>query len=414
MENLFRQEVIANRSQGLTGEVSLVYPPAFKWLTILILTVVSVTFIFLIQGNYTRKENVVGVLQPNTGIMKLNAPQNGIIVELLVDEGETVKKNQPLLRIMSEKHGVEGFELNQALINQYQFQINSLNQQLLDLDSKHKLEAIALESEQNSLTKRINEIKNQDDTFDKRIRMNEKIVQRVESLAGTGFVSELELMRQNDTLLALRQQKSVMKSERLTISNQLHQIKNQISQQPITHEAERSLLLTQISTLKGELSTLKQQRLGEVRSPVEGTVTGLLAKIGQSINQQQILLSLLPKDSFMQAVIYIPTSAFGFIEKGQLTQLRYHAFPYQRFGTYQGYITQISANVILPTETDIPGLITVPSYRVVVSLAAQNVMAYGREHPLRSGMKLDADIVIEQRSLLSWLFDPVLSIKGRI
>jgi len=56
----------------------------------------------------------------------------------------------------------------------------------------------------------------------------------------------------------------------------------------------------------------------------------------------------------------------------------------------------------------------VPSYRVVVALNNQMIQAYGRNIPLRSGMKLDADIVIEQRSLLRWLFDPVFSIQGQL
>jgi membrane fusion protein len=414
MKQLFRQEVIDKRTQRLSGVVSLVQPPIFKWLTILIVLVVIVSLVFLSLGNYTRKESVSGVLQPNTGIMRLSAPQNGVITELLVEEGQVVKKNQPLLRIMSEKHGVKGFELNQALINQYQFQIKNLKQQLIDQVTQQQFETTALKDEQASLSKRLFQLDQQSGTFAKRIQINEKIVKQVSSLAGTGFISDLELMRQRDSLLALQQQKSAMKSERLLTNNQLQQNSSRLSQLPIEQEKARNALTTQLSQVNSQLSTIEQQRLGELRAPMDGKVTGLLAKLGKSVNSQQNLLSILPEASFMQAIIYVPTSAFGFIAQGQLTQLRFHAFPYQRFGIHEGQVEQISSSVILPTETDIPGLITVPSYRVVVSLNAQNIIAYGREHPLRSGMKLDADIVIEQRSLLRWLFDPVFSIQGRI
>jgi membrane fusion protein len=211
----------------------------------------------------------------------------------------------------------------------------------------------------------------------------------------------------------LKQQMSAINSERLSINSQRQQNSSRLSQLPIEQAKAKDLLETQLSKLQSQLVTIEQQRLGELRAPTDGKVTGLLAKVGKSVSSQQKLLSILPKFSFMQAVIYVPTSAFGFIEEGQSTQLRYHAFPYQRFGIHQGEVEQISSNVILPSETDMPGLITVPSYRVVVTLNSQNISAYGREHPLRSGMKLDADIVIEQRSLLRWLFDPVFSIKGQ-
>ena len=122
MEKLFRQEVIDKKKHRLEGTISLVQPPVFKSLTLLILLVVIISLVFLSLGSYTRKEKVSGVLQPDTGIIKLGAPQSGIIAELMVQEGQLVKKNQPILRIISEQHGIDGVELNQSLINQFQFQ----------------------------------------------------------------------------------------------------------------------------------------------------------------------------------------------------------------------------------------------------------------------------------------------------
>ena len=70
--------------------------------------------------------------------------------------------------------------------------------------------------------------------------------------------------------------------------------------------------------------------------------------------------------------------------------------------------------MILPEEASTPGVLTEPAYRVVVALNDQSIQAYGKATALRAGMRLDADIVIEERSLLRWLFDPVFSIKGQL
>ncbi|WP_323744769.1 HlyD family efflux transporter periplasmic adaptor subunit [Pseudoalteromonas sp. PPB1] len=136
--------------------------------------------------------------------------------------------------------------------------------------------------------------------------------------------------------------------------------------------------------------------------------------MGKSVNAGQNLLSILPQGSQMQAIIYVPTSSFGFINLGQETKLRYHAFPYEKFGIYNGTVEQVSNSVILPDETSTPGVIQQPAYRVVVALEAQQITAYGKQTPLRAGMMLDADIIVEERSLLRWLFDPVFSIKGQL
>jgi membrane fusion protein len=55
-----------------------------------------------------------------------------------------------------------------------------------------------------------------------------------------------------------------------------------------------------------------------------------------------------------------------------------------------------------------------PMYRVTVTLARQHVMAYGREQPLAAGMQLEADVLLERRRLVEWMFAPVLGIAGRV
>ncbi len=234
------------------------------------------------------------------------------------------------------------------------------------------------------------------------------------SLAETGYISDLELKRQNDVLLTLKQQSSSIQSEKLTLHNQIEQIDNQQVQLPIEQQKITAQLETQIKDVKVQLASIKQQRLGELRAPVDGVVSGLLVKLGKSVTSNQNLVSILPVGSSMQAIIYVPTEAFGFIEKEQETRIRYHAFPYEKFGIFKGKVTEVSANVILPNETDTPGIISQPSYRIVIELDDENIRAYGKEIPLRSGMRLDADVIIEERSLIHWLFDPVFSIEGRL
>ena len=70
--------------------------------------------------------------------------------------------------------------------------------------------------------------------------------------------------------------------------------------------------------------------------------------------------------------------------------------------------------ILLPTEVDMPVSLTEPVYQVNVQLDQQQIAAYGEQVPLQAGMLLSADIVLEQRSLLSWLFEPLFSLRGRL
>jgi membrane fusion protein len=50
---------------------------------------------------------------------------------------------------------------------------------------------------------------------------------------------------------------------------------------------------------------------------------------------------------------------------------------------------------------------------VDVKLDKQAVSAFGQEFSLRPGMLVNADLLLEKRTLLEWMFEPVMQLKGR-
>ena len=113
--------------------------------------------------------------------------------------------------------------------------------------------------------------------------------------------------------------------------------------------------------------------------------------------------------------LLIPVRSVGFIESGQSLAIRYDAFPYQKFGIYQGKVSQLSKTLLLPNELlNAPTLVNEPVYRVTALLDKPNVQAYGKDFSLKPGMTLSADISLGDRSLIQWLLEPIYSLKGRI
>jgi membrane fusion protein len=99
--------------------------------------------------------------------------------------------------------------------------------------------------------------------------------------------------------------------------------------------------------------------------------------------------------------------------------LRYQAFPYQKFGHQSGQVVQVSKAPLQPSELaglPLAGAMTSgePLYRITVRLDKQDVAAYGATQALAPGMQLDADVVLDRRRLIEWIFEPVLGIAGRV
>jgi membrane fusion protein len=170
----------------------------------------------------------------------------------------------------------------------------------------------------------------------------------------------------------------------------------------------------QMSELQEGLAQVEARRETVIRAPVSGVVTNIAVNLGQSVAADAPLATVLPKGSGLHVELLVPTRAIGFVKTGQDVMLRYDAFPYERFGQYHGKIVDIGRNVWSPGDRVGPLSAKEPVYRVDVGLDRQAVAALGQEFPLRPGMSVNADLLLEKRTLFEWIFEPVIKLKERI
>jgi len=129
-------------------------------------------------------------------------------------------------------------------------------------------------------------------------------------------------------------------------------------------------------------------------------------------------LKLLETEGLVRRVhggaLLVPSRAIGFIEPGSRVVLRYQAFPYQKFGQQYGRVTDISRSALSPP--DIAALMgqqaqqQEPLYRIQVKLDSQQISVYGKPEPVKPGMALEADILMERRRLIEWVFEPLYGV----
>jgi membrane fusion protein len=95
--------------------------------------------------------------------------------------------------------------------------------------------------------------------------------------------------------------------------------------------------------------------------------------------------------------------------------VRFLAYPHQKFGSHQARIVAIASSPLPPPEMGYvpPDGTREPLYRIKAALKSQTISAYGRSEPLQAGMQVEADIQLDRRRLIEWIFEPVLSLAGR-
>jgi membrane fusion protein len=135
--------------------------------------------------------------------------------------------------------------------------------------------------------------------------------------------------------------------------------------------------------------------------------------VGKPADPRQLQLTILPDGSVLQAELFVPTRAAGFVRSGQQVRILYDAFPYQNFGTYAGRVVKVSHTVLTPGDVAAPVELHEPAYRVTAALDRPDVSAYGDRIPLQPDMLLRADIILDSRTLAAWLLNPVLGAGSR-
>jgi membrane fusion protein len=253
------------------------------------------------------------------------------------------------------------------------------------------------------------QLEDQRNIQNERLKLSESFVSTGATLSASGALPAIELKRREQAALEQKQNLAGLDQQITARRTQLTDARHTLEQLPIV-AAER------IRVLRGDLSW-NEQRVAEVngrrayviKAPRSGRVSTLQATVGQIADPRHIQLEIIPLDSTLQAELFFPTRAFGFVRPGQQARILYDAFPYQKFGTYRGSVTKVSHTILTGNETTGPIALKEPAYRVTVGLERPDIDAYGLKMPLQPDMLLKADVILEQRSLMRWLLDPVFS-----
>lgn len=414
MRPLFRSEAMTYQHDSHHGEVLITGSLTirlFVWLT-LIFTIGLVAYIF--WGEYTRKTHVVGYLSPTTGMIRIYSPQLGTIQEKHVREGQVVKQGDPLLTISSERTTSNAREAQAAMLNELKQRQVSLRYEQGKQSEIDALTGTSITARIRGLENEIRETQAQLALQSSRVASAERMVVRYQQLVAERFMSEVALQEKQEALLDQRNQLVQIKRTIASLNRELNTARSELSASGLKKVNNRAAIERQISELEQQLTETDLRRSIVLTAPTEGIVTTLLAEMGQMVQPNLPLLSILSAGAQLQAQLLVPTHSVGFIKPGQMVSLRYQAFPYQRFGHHLGEIIEVSRAVIQPNEANLPVPIQESVYRATVRLPHQQILAYGEVLPLQPEMILDADIHLDRRRLIEWVFDPLLSITGRI
>lgn len=405
---LFRDEVILARQGEWLGSIRLQSPrPGWLFFGFGLFCVVAIVAL-LIGGHYTRHEQVDGSLVPSDGLLTVMPAAPGVVTRVWVHEGDNVRQGQPLLEISGEQDSATLGSTHAAIATQLQVKRDRLQADLAEHARLSELREQDLRGRLNLLSEQIAQVSQQIVLQTQRANSSMSLYQQWATLENTGVVSKLQLLQQHDTALQNQLQLKSLTGQKAQLQQQAEQWQSELAQLPLIAEAKSSEIKRQLADVAQSLSQNAAQSALILHAPAEGIVTTVLVHKGQSVASQQFLMTVLPANSQLLAELWVPSHAIGFVRAGEPVVIRYPAYPYQKFGQHMGRVQDVSRSAVLPAELSrLRGQeAKEPQYRVQVALDKQSVLAYGREEPLKPGMVLHADILMDRRRLIEWVTDP--------
>ena len=215
----------------------------------------------------------------------------------------------------------------------------------------------------------------------------------------------------------LKAQQFVIRSNAATIEQSERRILQLTADYRRQLQAERAEVAVLLEKAKQELAKVEhRQSLLELRAPQAGIVKDLATHTpGTVVSPGTILMTLVPHGETLRAEVWVSNQDIGFVRAGQPVKVKLAAYPFQKFGMMDARVAQVSGDA-----TEAPSANTRSdalfgrdrpmgplAFRTIVELDRQQLVADSVGYGLTPGMQVVAEIKLGDRTLLEYLLSPV-------
>lgn len=418
--------------------------PFARALLYALLILFGVLIVWAVFGKLDVVASAEGKLLPQSYLKIVQPSEQGIIREILITEGQRVKAGQVLMRMDTTLSDADGNEIKAGYLgkqitlrridaeltnkpferlteeapelfnpafNQYDANRKALETALAEeraLHDKAQSELSSAQAISSKLMQILPHYRAQDDAY--------------RDLVKDGYVSQLSatdkarerIEKEQD----LKSQQHIIAAARATLQQSSERIDKITADYRRQLQAERVDISDKFEKLEQELAKQQYRRgLHELKAPQEGAVKDLATHtVGTVISPGTILMTLVPNDEILRAEVWVSNQDVGFIHIGEHVKLKLATYPFQKYGMIEGRVTNLSADASdhpqqgtgqtgMPNNK--PGNGQPFTYRALIDLKTQQLIANGVRHTLTPGMQVTAEIHLGTRSILEYLLSPV-------
>ncbi|GKT12800.1 MAG: membrane fusion protein, adhesin transport system [Thiomicrorhabdus sp.] len=432
-----RKELIEERDiefMSSLSQAALEKPTArSQWVVWIILLII----IWLITwANYAELDKIIrgeGKVVPSTKIQVIQNLEGGIVEEIFIHAGDSVKKGQTIIKLDNTQFSssFDESEIKEAQLNaqvqrlkaeafKQPFKVKKASpdkrvQALYDREyalyqarrKQHKTndKIIVEQIEQKKLE--LNDATSQTQQLSRSLELLREEVNLMQPLVRQGIASQVDLLKlkreENDAYSKLKSvQYSIPKIKSVITEYRAKRIEFKEVFQNEAHE-ELNQVLAEISQLeKTKMALADRVKRTDIKSPVNGIVKQIfVSTIGGVVQPGSDIVEIVPDDDTLVLETKILPADIGFIYKGLTAKVKFTAYDFAIYGGLDGTVTQLSADTITDEEGN--------SFYIARIKTERNHLGSPRAPLyLLPGMTASVDVIVGKHTLLNYLLKPII------
>ncbi|MCY4043897.1 MAG: HlyD family efflux transporter periplasmic adaptor subunit [Cellvibrionales bacterium] len=336
-----------------------------------------------------------GQVIPSARTQIIQATDGGVLLEILVEEGQTVKQDQLLAVLEKDRANAAYQEIKarvmalKATLIRCEAEVNNIDPIYPDSFSTYP---DIVKRQLGFYSQRKKALEDELDTHQSNLKLAKKELTMNKNLFKTGDISQVELMKSQRQVTEFQGKLSAAKNKYLSEARQ------------------------EAAKVQGDLATtefkLNEKRdileHTELRAPVDGTVKYLrFNTLGGVLKAGDELMQITPTESGMIIETKINPVDIAQLHIGQLANVKVDAFDYTTYGGLDGTLIYLSSDTLTEQQKESEKSDTFYRAYIRVHSNQQQTNPKLSANDLKPGMTATADIRTKNRTVLKYIVKPI-------
>ncbi len=399
---------------------------------------IATIVIVIVWANFAEIDEIArgdGEIVPSGANQMVQNLEGGIIEEILVKMGQTVKEGQPLLKIDNQK-SKSSFSTNAIKADALEAKIIRLtaessgkdfkvskkmkqrlpqfieNEKSLYSTNKQQLNSKlnALKAQLSQREQELSEARSTMYSMKSSLKMIQQEVKMTKPMVAKGVRSKIDFLK-------LKREANEVKdrydSARLSIprlKSAIREVKSTIKETKLIAQSDAKLKLNEaVSELRGyrASSTALEDQVTRtlVLAPMKGIVQKMFVHtVGGVIKPGENILEIVPTDATLVVEVKIKPADIAFIYFGQKAIVKFTAYDFAIYGGLDGEVVMISADTVKDEEEKV-------FYKVRIKTNKNHLERNGKQLKIIPGMTVNVNIITGRKTVLDYILKPILKTK---